>query len=57
MSPISITRERAHLEYSKQDILEAVAAIMKKQSTCFIVQHREVYGDDPSEMCETLTIE
>ncbi|XP_070493642.1 non-structural maintenance of chromosomes element 3 homolog [Chironomus tepperi] len=41
--------ERALMEFSKQDILEQVSKLVRKPSSNFIVQHREVYGEDPNE--------
>lgn len=40
--------ERALLEFNKQEVLEQVAKLVRKPSSNFIVQHREVYGEDPN---------
>ncbi|CAG9803746.1 unnamed protein product [Chironomus riparius] len=42
--------ERALLEFNKQDVLEQVAKLVRKPSSNFVVQHREVYGEDPNDM-------
>lgn len=41
--------ERATLEFNKQDILEVVAKLLNKPATNFVAQHRDAYGDEPTE--------
>lgn len=42
--------ERASMEFNKQEVLEQVAKLVRKPSTNFIAQHREIYGEDPNDI-------